>query len=203
MKIKAFIFLSVIFFTLSQSPAFAQQKPCAYKGGTVDYLTSINCATDFNAMQSQPVKNNYAEVRSIKVIYDLSSKQIYYSNSKEHRFHFDFCSNVLHAYSTLEEFNRVEYSNSNQRRFAIANLNLYTASDLYTLEFFPDDEIRTSNVVEFFAKVKRTVYFGDRLRIADNNWHTAEWRKNNTLSFISPDELYAGQTFQSMKEGIA
>lgn len=154
-------------------------------------------------MQSQPVKNNYAEVRSIKVIYDLGSKQIYYSNSKEHRFHFDFCSNVLHAYSTLEEFNRVEYSNSNQRRFAIANLNLYTASDLYTLEFFPDDEIRTSNVVEFFAKVKRTVYFGDRLRIADNNWHTAEWRKNNTLSFISPDELYAGQTFQSMKEGIA
>jgi len=154
-------------------------------------------------MQSQPVKNNYAEVRSIKVIYDLSSKQIYYSNSKEHRFHFDFCSNVLHAYSTLEEFNRVEYSNSNQRRFAIANLNLYTSSDLYTLEFFPDDEIRTSNVVEFFAKVKRTVYFGDRLRIADNNWHTAEWRKNNTLSFIGPDELYAGQTFQSMKEGIA
>ncbi len=195
-------FVTLIFFSLSLLSSFAQ-KPCAFKSGTVDYLSELNCPGDFDAVQSLPLKSSYADVQSIKVVYDLSGNTIYYTDSKRYRFHFDFCSTFLNAYSSLEEFNRIEYSDSRQRQFAICNLNYYTESKIYCLEFFPDDRIRAADAIEVFNKIQQTTFFGDKLKVLDNSWHTQEWAQNKSLPLISSDVLYGGQTYQAMKNGEA
>jgi len=195
--------LSFFFLLPTAYSTFAQQNNCTYKGGNVDYLPQINCAKDFDALQSIPLKSSYSNIKSIKVVYDLSGGDIYYTNSKKYRFHFEFCSSYLNAYSNLQEFNEIEYSNSSSRRFAICNVNYYTASNIYTVEFFPDDAIKKADAIKLFNKIKQSSYFTGNLKIANNSWHTQEWQGTTALPLISPDDLYNGQTYQLMTGGTA
>lgn len=195
--------IAVFFVLFIAFTGAAQQNNCSYNGGSIDYLFSLRCPKDFDAVQSTPLKSSYANIKSIKVVYDLNTDTIYYTNSKKYRFHFDFCYEYLSAYSSLEEFNQIEYSNNSRRKFAICNVNYYTASGIYTVEFFPDDAIKKADAIKLFNKVKQTSYFGNRLKIANNSWHTQEWQGTAALPLISPDDLYNGETYQLMTPGTA
>ncbi len=197
-------FAAAFFFVfLITTNLHCQQKPCAYKGGTIDYLSEINCENDFAAIQSLPLKNNFSNIKSVKVIYDIDKDIIYYAESKKYKYHYSFCNEYLRAYNSLEDFNTIEYSNSKSRKFGICNLNLYTASNTCTVEFFPDDKINVKYVEKFFNKIKATTYFSNHLKILNNNWTTQQWKTNANLPFIDVDEVYKGQKFQAMKTGFA
>lgn len=182
---------------------YSQQKLCEYKGGSVDYLSQINCENDFNAVQSVPLKNNFSNIKSVKVIYDIVSDIIYYAQSKKYKYHYSFCNEYLNAYNNLEDFNTIEYGESTNRKFAICNLNLYTASNICTVEFFPDDKIRASYVEKVFNKIKATTYFANRLKLLNNSWTSQQWKSNVNLPFIDVDYIYLGQRFQAMQTGSA
>jgi pyruvate, water dikinase len=193
----AFLFIFLIVPNL-----YCQQKPCSYNGGTIDYLSEINCESDFDIVQSLPLKNNFSNIKSVKVIYDIDKNIIYYADSKRYKYHYSFCSEYLRAYNNLEDFNTIEYNDSKSRKFAICNLNLYTASNICTVEFFPDDKINERYVEKVFNKIKATTYFANHLKILNNSWTTEHWQPNTSLSFIDVDVIYKGQKFQAMKTGV-
>lgn len=197
---KKFYFLFFLIFAYKFSNG--QIVNCGNKKNATDFLSEIKCNKDFENLQSAPLKSTYANVQSVKVVYDLSVDKIYYLQSAKYPFHFSFCNEYLKTYEDHAEFNAIEYSNSKQRMYAICNLNFYTNSNTYTIEFFQDDEIVLENVVKLYKKIKATTIFKN-VKILNNNWHTNQWIGNKNLAFEDINRLYKNQQFQSMRTGTA
>lgn len=195
-KIKI-ITLYLLIVTIS---AFAQN--CAYKGGKIDYLPEILCKKDFEVLKGVPLSQKYGNVSAIKIVYEISKKKIYYIHSIKYKFHYNFCFDYLNTYNNLAVFNAAEYSDGNNRRFVLANLNHYEGPDIYTLEFFADDKVPPARIRELFEKVKLTTSFGDKIKLLNNS--PLMEQKLNTLKLSGPipvlsvDSLYKNQEYQPL-----
>ena len=173
---------------------------CSYKGGWVDFLPAINCSSDFLAVQNKPLSQNYGDIQSIKIVYDINAAKVYFLNSYNYSYHFDFCYAYLKTYKDLSVFNDIEYKDSPQRKYVLANLNHYDASDIYTLELFADDHCPSNLVLDLFNHVKKTTYFGDKIRLLNSTEQSQRIidETKGLIPFISVDEIYGKQIFQPM-----
>ena len=106
-------------FLFVQTKIFGQEINCGSKNKNIDFLSQIKCKKDFDNLQSQPLKKNYSNVQSIKIVYELATDKIYYTQSNKYPFHFSFCNEYLHSYENVYDFNKIEYSISEHRRYAI------------------------------------------------------------------------------------
>lgn len=88
---------------------------------------------------SAPLSRQYAQVDAVKLVYDLKTSMLYYINNRKSSFHYDFCTKYLAYEGDLSEFNSVEYGHKGSRRFLLANLNYYHASDVYSLVAHPQN----------------------------------------------------------------
>src|SRR5687767_11325352 len=86
-----------------------------------DYREKIENESQWNSLSGKPLSAKYGNVGSIKIVYDLKDKKLYLVNSRRYHFHFDFCSKYLNTYSSLEEFNFIEYSANKDRKYVLAN----------------------------------------------------------------------------------
>lgn len=166
----------------------------------MDFLPVINCNEDFEALMGKPLSEKYGNVTSVKVIFSLKEKQLYFIQSKNYKFHFEFCSQYLHSYDDLTRFNSIEYGESPNRKYVLANLNHYESSDIYTLEFFPDDKAKSDKIVAIYEAVKNSVYFKDKLRFLLNSAEMVA-RKSTlppSVLTISVDSIYQNQTYQPL-----
>lgn len=173
---------------------------CAYKGGKIDFLPQILCKSDYKATQGKPLSSKYGNVASVKVVYDIKKKQLYFLQSVKYHLHYDFCSDYLHAYQSLGNFNSVEYSDLPYRRFTLSNLNHYEGADIYTLEFFADDKITTNLIIETYNQLKEHVFFGKKVHVLINSPEIEKKAKNfpANIRTISVDVLFASQAYQQM-----
>ncbi len=169
-----------------------------------DFLHHIRDADEFAAMQGEPLTEKYGNVTSLKVIYAIKTRKIYFAQSKKYRFHFEFCFAQFAGNSDLNDFNKIEYSDSPERHYLLANLNYYAAQNVYTLEFFADDKASAKKVRLLYDTVKANVFFADRLKLLVNS----EEMENkmpllNDIPHIQVDELYKNQTYQCLNKGVA
>ncbi len=195
-KMKIFFLIALLSITMG----CAQNTSCTYQGGTLDYLTSIRCRQDFTVLESKPLSQNYGNVQSIKLIYDIKKQSIYFIDSKKYTYHFDFCSDYLKSYDDLIDFNNNEYSDSPKRKYVLANLNYYAASGLYTLELFADDRCPASYVLAMYQSVQKHTYFAEQVRLLNKTAETQRIINENgkKIPFVSVDEIFGKQTFQPM-----
>src|SRR6185295_5729517 len=98
---------------------------CAYKGKKVDFLDSLVCRKDFDAIKGAPLSSKYGQVESIKIVYKISGKKIFFVESKKYPYHHEFCFDVLHYQGGLSVFNSTEYTRSKYRHYLLANINYY------------------------------------------------------------------------------
>jgi len=110
-----------------------QKQQCAQSKPDEDYLSAILCPTDFSLLMSAPLSRQYAQVDAVKLVYDLKTSMLYYINNRKSSFHYDFCTKYLAYEGDLSEFNSEEYGHKGSRRFLLANLNYYHASDVYSV----------------------------------------------------------------------
>lgn len=165
---------------------------------SISHLNKLPGPEAFNMLQSLPFTPAFGEVQSVKIIYSIRDKQIYYMNSSEFLIHYDFAAEIL-AYSKGHYlFNMEQYKNNKNRIYYSAYLNHFKSSDRYTLEFFSGDEITCEAVLELYNKIKETSYIGDKLRFYANN---PKWDSCITVSHITSDELYKGQNYQALNPG--
>ncbi|MDG1347443.1 MAG: hypothetical protein P8P77_07485, partial [Crocinitomicaceae bacterium] len=63
----------------------------SFKKAAPHYLKEIKSVQDFKILSSEPLTNKYSDVTSVKVIYDLETKELYFANSMYYKFHYEFC----------------------------------------------------------------------------------------------------------------
>lgn len=176
----------------------AHDSTCEQKNGREEYLARIGCASDFSMLQGAPLSAQFSQIDAVKLVYDLKTGKLYYINNAKYRFHFDFCASYLTYLGDLFVFNEVEYGHSGTRRFLLANLNYYRNSNLYTLEFFSDDQITGPQIALLLDKVSNSVYFKDQLYVLSNANVGQELAQVPGARIITVDQLFGKQQYQPM-----
>lgn len=168
------------------------------------YINQIPSRLDFENIAGSPLETTFSKVKSVKIVYDIKRKEIYYLNSKIFSLHFDFCENVLNYPFGLETFNEENYSNHRNRAYLLATLNYFEDSKQYGLEFFADNIINATQLTTLYTKINISTFIGDSLKIilnSDNIIHLVN-QENLKLPICTIDQIYANQQFQSIKNGI-
>ena len=119
---------------------------CSLEDGAAapDYLATLGCEGDFEALASAPLDTSIPGARSVKIVFDrLGGNALYFQNSVKYQIHHDFASEHLSGGSlplvqSLSDFNQTEYF-SPDRRFVLGALTHYEGPDLWALEIAPYD----------------------------------------------------------------
>lgn len=175
------------------------KQPCAQKNSEEAFLAAIQCTDDFSFLMGMPLSSRYAQVDAVKLVYDLKTNALYFINNHKYNFHYEFCTHSLAYEGDLSTFNEVEYGHQGTRRFLLANLNYYQASDIYTLEFYAGDQISTAQIRDLYDLVAQKVYFREKLRLLAGGG--IQLPDLDTARIISVNQLFANQRYQPMVLG--
>jgi hypothetical protein len=162
---------------------------------SISYLNKLPRLEAFKMLQNIPFNPNFGEVESVKILYSIPDKQIYYMNSSEFFIHYDFATEVLGYSKGHYLFNMEQYKNNKNRIYYAGYLNHFKSSDIYSLEFFSGDEISCDGLTELYNKIAETSYIGPRLRFYPNN---GRWDLCGDVPKITSAELYEGQNYQPL-----
>lgn len=164
------------------------------------YRFEIKSAGEFDSFAGEPLTKTFSGVSSVKVLYLLEEKKMYYINSRRYPLHYNFCTDVFDK-EPLEDFNRKNYADNPHRKYFLATLNFFRDADIYTLEFSPADKISQQSAEMIFAEVKET-FFSPRLLLQLSNKNLLQY-SNWSVPVIGTTELFSGQKIQVIQKGIA
>lgn len=164
------------------------------------FLHSLKTFTEFQEFAGRPLDNAYPGMSSVKVVYDLRRKQLYFINSQAYRLHYDFCSAVLGYNLGLDLFNVSNYGN--KRDYYLANINYLTKNDLFVLEFSSSDEIDSLQIREMYQQVSEHSFMKNNLKLLLNNTNTLHYFSgHNSLPSCDIKVLTGGLSYQMIQEG--
>jgi hypothetical protein len=179
-------------------------KDCEYKGAGADYISRIGCIADFNYIKGRPLTEKFGHAESIKIVYSIESKKIYFANSSRFPFHYEFCTAVLGDKDDLRLFNSKNYKTNPDRAYILCNVNYYSHLDVYALELMPEDDTEAGVLYDLFKKISALTYFSSRIKLLVS---TPEMEKKfaaiPSLPLIQSDDIYKGRQFVSLNKGGA
>ena len=160
------------------------------------YKSNLASATEFNKLASSPLSNKYGIVKSLKVLYDIQNKKLYYTNSKQYKYHYEFVINYLEIKQELKFFNKYNYQKKHKnKRFLLANINYYENINTYTLELSPADNMSIKDILFLYNKVKNSSYFRN-FKFFLNTSRLVLEKNKLTVPYIASDEIYGNQVYQ-------
>ncbi len=169
---------------------------CSLGVNSQSYKSSLISKVDFDKLSYKPLSNKYGIVKSLKVVYDLKNKKLYYTNSEQYKYHYEFVINYLGITQELQNFNNYNYKESHKnKRFLLANINYYNNLNTYTLELSPADEMNIKDISFLYKKVKSTSYF-KKFKFFLNTSRLVVEKQNLTIPFITADKIYGNQIYQ-------
>ena len=181
-----------------QRPQKQNQPVPAPVRGEEEYLSMLTNQADFDALKGLPLSNKFTEVDAIKVVYDLNRQKLFFMNSRKYPYHYNFCADYLGYSRGLSTFNTLEYSALPGRNYLLANLNYYHASDIYTLEFFVDDQISAVQIKLLLGEVAQYAYFKDKLYILSNGSIQERLAGIDPARITSVDRIFGDLRYQPM-----
>ncbi len=170
-----------------------------------DYYLSLRNFADFLAIQGSPLSNKFNDVLSVKVVFDVREGTLYFTQSRKYRYHHEFCREVLGDSSPLEIFNMLNYGGTLNRKYLLANLNYYTRSKIYGLEFVSEDRITPEQIKGLVKSIKENSYLGDSLNVLISSDYLLSLNNEGKLDVkkVFPSDIYNGQRFQLLNAGVA
>lgn len=199
---KSAIFIILFFHLVIISRA--QNVRCEYKGGEADYLNKISCQADFDYLKGKPLSEKFGKAYSVKLVYEISSKKLYFLNSKKYPFHYRFCSAVLDETDDIPTFNSKNYRTNANREYILCNINYYQNSDVYALELMPEDDTKAAIIYSLFQKIVSLSFFGSKTKLMVS---TPEMEKKYSaiaaFPLVRADDIYQGRQFVSLTKGKA
>lgn len=97
---------------------------------SISYLNKLPYPEAFNMLQSLPFTPTFGEVQSVKIIYSIPDKQIYYMNSSEFFIHYNFAAEILGYSKGHYWFNNEQYKENKNRIYYLGYLNHFKSSDI-------------------------------------------------------------------------
>lgn len=185
------------------SPTGSPSEPyyhCNWNGtDSLQYLTSIACPQEFEAISGPPYMPTLSNVQSVKIVYEIATKRMYYLSSIIYPLHYSFCRDVLGYTKSNTIFNSEQYANTSERRYYLASINCYKSSELFTLEFIPDDGVSVEGIRTTFNAAKSTVYFGDKLNFLAVSTRFQKMADSlYGMPVVSKDQVYGEQVYQAL-----
>jgi pyruvate,water dikinase len=134
------------------------------------YVTEIYNYETYNALKGKPLSDKFSNIESVKVMYDLRTKKLYYFNSTSITYHYQFATEYLNYDKDLAVFNIENYSDKEiGRDFLLGNLNHIKGSDKWIFELAVADRMPIHLLEKFFKQVQQTTYIGTSLQFYLND----------------------------------
>lgn len=166
------------------------------------FVNILSNKTIFENFAEFPLVDKYSEVSSIKLVYDLGTKEIYYINSRYYTYHYEFCINKLEPDVDLEYFNKINYSNDSKRKYLLANINYYKPLNIYAIEISPVDQMTLEHIILLWNIVSKTTFIGNDLHLLLNNTRLQNIYSSDKLKVpvINPSEIYNNLNYQAISK---
>lgn len=178
----------------------------SFKKAAPHYLKEIKSVQDFKILSSEPLTNKYSDVTSVKVIYDLETKELYFANSMYYKFHYEFCEANIEPDLYLGRFNVDNYAaDSPDRRYLLCNINYFKHLNEYGVELSPSDYMPQNQIELMMAEIKKVVFFGENLRLmlSTERLQSLSLKFSKTFKLLTPEEIYKSMKVQAVSEGKA
>jgi pyruvate,water dikinase len=134
------------------------------------YVSKLPNYEAYKAFTGKPLSDKFSNIESVKIIYDLKSKKIYYFNSTLIKLHYDFVIDYLGYGKELEIFNRDNYSNTNKNRnYLLGNLNHIKGTEKWIFELAASDHMPIPLIEQFYDLITETSFIGKNLKFYLNN----------------------------------
>lgn len=162
-----------------------------------DFLHRIENVDDFVVLQNDSDPTFFTQARTIKLVYELSSDEVYFFNTTRFEGHYPFSHRVLGYPFDSRVFLETQYTTSKDRRYALASIVHYKASDIYTLQFWGGDQITADLVLEVYRQVRSRVFFGGQLKFMATSQSLRERTEHlkDLIPVIHQDVIFAGQSY--------
>jgi len=178
-----------------------------------DFLRSLGCNADFEALASAPLDATIPGARSVKVVLDTNDgkliDQLYFQNSVKFQIHQQFASMYLSApdhtmVEALSQFNQTEYyAPQDQRRFILGAVTHYEGPDIWALEIAPYDTATSPMIEKLFKLVKGAVSFGNALVFHPTSQAVEGTAKllSTAIKIKTTDDIFADTDYQPLNLG--
>lgn len=194
--------LLVLFLSLCsrKPPDITDEYTCNWNGtDSLQYLYTIACPQEYKELAGSPFMPTLSNVSSIKVVYEIATKRLFFVSSAVYALHFNFCQEVLGYPRNHGDFNREQYTDSPDRLYWLASVNHYKSSGIYTLEFIPDDRVSAQGVATTFFAVRDSAFFGDEMLLSlVSSRFEAIADSIPQVPVIHKDQLYSDQVYQAL-----
>lgn len=166
------------------------------------FLNKLENKTNYENLSGLPLVEKYGEVLALKLVYDLKTKKIYYINSKNFKYHYEFCNYKLENNTELKSFNKINYSNTLKRRYLLANINYYKSLEIYSLEISPIDLMSKNNIISLWSTVVKSTYIGNDLKLMLNSTRLQKLNSSikNDLPTLNPSYIYKNLNYQAISK---
>lgn len=164
---------------------------------TLPKLLDRKSFEDFSGL---PLSEKYGQVSSVKVVYDYPDKKLYFLDSKQYRYHYQFCNDLDNQQYDLDYFNRHNYSTELDRDYLLGNINYYQTLDKYTLEISSSDMMNVDLLINFYQIISENSFFGNKLFLELNSARLLNEKSKlmEKLAVISPSEIYTNLSYQAV-----
>ncbi|MFN6380642.1 MAG: PEP/pyruvate-binding domain-containing protein [Flavobacteriales bacterium] len=155
----------------------------------------------FDSLSSVPLTEKFSQVKSMKVIWALDDDSILFINSKAHRLHFDFIKKYINENENLTVFNSINYHTNFAQKYCLGILNYYVDGDFYTIEMTASSKYDVDQIEDFFERLKKKVYFGEKLKILISTDYLFEVAEKLSIPKIELNEILSNKNYQSIFDG--
>lgn len=169
-----------------------------------NYSATLNNYENYKSFKGKPLSDKFSNIESVKVIYDLKTKKLYYFNSNLIRLHFEFVADYLSYDKGLEVFNNENYSDTDKDRdFLLGNLNHIKGLDKWVFELASSDHMPIATIERFFKLITETTFIGNKLKFYLNSREKIEAFENNkfTIPCVKSDYIFNEIKYQEVVSG--
>ncbi|MGI9531780.1 PEP/pyruvate-binding domain-containing protein [Lutimonas sp.] len=183
--------LVFVFFLLLSNNSLAQKSE-----------TELENKSSFDLFSGPPLTGKYGQVSALKIVYSIQNDQLYFINAKQFKYHHEYCAARLGANDDFKAFNELNYSNSAERKFLLANINYYSSLHKYALEISPADMMDTKSIVVLYQKVVQRTFLDEQLHVLINTARLTE-KKNELQGYfpvLEAAEIYGSLSYQAISK---
>ncbi|HJY14220.1 MAG TPA: hypothetical protein VJ304_15605, partial [Flavobacterium sp.] len=168
------------------------------------YSATLSNYEAYKAFKGKPLSDKFSNIESVKIVYDLKSKKMYYFNSTLILHHYDFVTNYLNYDTEVEIFNKENYSDTEKNRtYLLGNLNHIKGTDKWIFELAASDRMPIPLIENFYNLISKSSFIGSDLKFYLNNPEKMEWFQQNKFKIpcVKSDYIFNEINYQEVVSG--
>lgn len=168
------------------------------------YSATLSNYEAYKAFKGKPLSDKFSNIESVKIVYDLKSKKMYYFNSTLILHHYDFVTNYLNYDTEVEIFNKENYSDTEKNRtYLLGNLNHIKGTDKWIFELAASDRMPIQLIENFYNLILKSSFIGSNLKFYLNNLEKMEWFQQNKFKIpcVKSDYIFNEINYQEVVSG--